>query len=120
MTDYVPACQEFSGTIVNATINKHVYATVCPRRDRKIVLYAPDHDDLQVEIRSTQHLDPHGQLGLAQEILRRFELPAGLELTTYSLIPALGSGCLPAASRTGLRKASGIRCAVASLRHLRK
>ena len=91
MTDYVPACQEFGGSIVNATINKYLYATVRPRADSKIVLYAPDHDDLRVEIQSAQHLDPHGQLGLAQEILRRFELTGGLELTTYSEMPA-GAG----------------------------
>lgn len=91
MTDYLPACQEFGGSIVNATINKYLYATVRTRPDRKIILRAPDYNDLKVEIASPAHLDPEGQLGLAQEILRRFELAEGLELTTYSQMPA-GAG----------------------------
>ncbi len=91
MTDYVPACQQFGGSIVNATINKYLYATIRPRRDSKIILHAPDHGDLRIEIASPAHLDPHGQLGLAQEILQRFELSTGLELTTYSQMPA-GAG----------------------------
>lgn len=91
MTDYVPACQEFGGSIVNATINKYLYATIRTRRDDQIVLHAPDHDDLCVQVESPQHLDPQGPLGLAQEILRRFDLTEGLELTTYSEMPA-GAG----------------------------
>ena len=31
MTDYVPACREFGGSIVNATINKYIYATCVER-----------------------------------------------------------------------------------------
>ncbi len=91
MTDYVPACREFGGSIVNATINKYLYATVRTRPDRKIILHAPDHNDLRVEIESAQHLDSQAELGLAQEVLRCFDLAEGLELTTYSEMPA-GAG----------------------------
>ena len=91
MTDYVPACEEFGGSIINATINKYIYAQLALRDDEKIVLNAPDHDDLQVEVANAAELDPEGELGLAQEILRRFTLPAGVELTTYSEMPA-GAG----------------------------
>ena len=91
MTDYLPACREFGGSIVNATLNKYIYATATPRDDGRIVLNAPDHDDLRVEVARHGDLNPDGELGLAQEIIRRFELPGGLELTTYSQMPG-GAG----------------------------
>ncbi len=91
MTDYVPACEEFGGSIINATINKYIYAQLALRDDEKIVLNAPDQDDVRVEVASAAELDSAGELGLAQEILRRFELSSGVELTTYSEMPA-GAG----------------------------
>jgi len=91
MTDYLPACRQFGGSIVNATINKYIYATATPRSDGRIILNAPDHDDLRVEIASRDGLDPDGELGLAQEIIWRFDLPGGLDLTTCSQMPG-GAG----------------------------
>jgi D-glycero-alpha-D-manno-heptose-7-phosphate kinase len=91
MTDYVPACRQFGGTIVNATINKYIYCTLVPRYDQKIVLHAPDQGDLRVEIDSPAQLDVQGELGLAQEIISRFEIKTGIEMTTYSEMPA-GAG----------------------------
>jgi D-glycero-alpha-D-manno-heptose-7-phosphate kinase len=91
MTDYVPACQRFGGSIVNATINKYIYATVTERSDGSIILHAPDRDDKRVVIEGKEALNPDGELGLAQEIIRRFDLPTGVELTTYSEMPA-GAG----------------------------
>jgi len=91
MTDYLPACRRFGGSIVNATINKYIYATATARTDGRVILSAPDLDDLRVEIASPAELDPDGELGLAQEIIRRFELPGGVELTTYSQMPG-GAG----------------------------
>jgi D-glycero-alpha-D-manno-heptose-7-phosphate kinase len=90
MTDYVVFCRRFGGDIVNATINKYIYAAAHWRDDETIVLEAPDHD-LRVEIQSPACLNPHGQLGLAQEALRRFDLQRGLHLVTYSEMPA-GAG----------------------------
>ena len=91
MTDYLPACKEFGGRIVNATINKYIYAHLVTRHDRRIILHAPDMDDLSVTLDSADELDPRGELGLAQEIISRFDLPGGIELTTYSEMPA-GAG----------------------------
>lgn len=91
MTDYLPACRRFGGSIVNATINKYIYATATTRADGRVILNAPDLGDLRVEIESPAKLDPDGELGLAQEIIRRFDLPAGVELTTYSQMPG-GAG----------------------------
>ncbi len=95
MTDYVGFCEQWGGNIVNATINKYIYAAAHWREDEKIVLIAPDQPQKQVEINSPEELDPAGPLGLAQEVLRRFELKRGIEVLTYSEMPAgagLGSG----------------------------
>lgn len=91
MTDYLPACQEFGGSIINATINKYIYATARLRDDDMIVFNAPDQEDLRIEVASADALDPGGELGLAQEIVGRFDLPSGVELTTYSQMPG-GAG----------------------------
>lgn len=91
MTDYVPACKAFGGSIVNATINKYIYATLAPRYDRRVVLNAPDQGNKRVEIEDLAALDGRGELGLVQEIISRFQLDRGLELTTYSEMPA-GAG----------------------------
>jgi D-glycero-alpha-D-manno-heptose-7-phosphate kinase len=91
MTDYVPACKAFGGSIVNATINKYIYCTLTQRYDKKIVLHAPDQNDKRVEIESAAELSVKGELGLAQEIISRFGLKQGLEMTTYSEMPA-GAG----------------------------
>lgn len=91
MTDYVPACRSFGGAIVNATINKYIYCSVVQRYDKMIVLHAPDQNDKRVEIETPGALDVNGELGLAQEIIRRFDLKHGIEMTTYSEMPA-GAG----------------------------
>lgn len=91
MTDYLPACREFGASIINVTINKYIYASVRLRDDKRIVLHAPDHDDLMVPLGDAEQLDPQGQLGLVQQVLTNFDLPSGVELTTYSEMPA-GAG----------------------------
>ncbi|MBC7286720.1 MAG: hypothetical protein H5T86_01500 [Armatimonadetes bacterium] len=91
MTDYIGFCRSFGGNIVNATVNKYIYATVRPREDGRIVVRAPDQEPSVVEVASKSELTPKGPLGLAQEILRRFDLPHGIELTTYSEMPG-GAG----------------------------
>ena len=91
MTDYVPACEEFGGSIINATINKYIYATAVERYDGRIIFHAPDQEDKRVVVENKDALDPDGELGLAQEIVRRFDLQGGVELTTYSEMPA-GAG----------------------------
>jgi D-glycero-alpha-D-manno-heptose-7-phosphate kinase len=91
MTDYRPACVAFGGSIVNATINKYIYATARWREDDRLILNAPDQKCQRVEIENHAALDPQGDLGLAQAIIRRFALPHGLEMTTYSEMPS-GAG----------------------------
>ncbi len=107
MTDYRPACRQFGGSIVNATINKYIYATARRRHDSRIVLRALDHD-LVVELASKEALNPDGELGLAQAALAQFPLRSGLELTTYSEMPSgagLGSSSTIATCIIGLLNA---------------
>lgn len=91
MTDYIPACDEFGGSIVNATINKYIHAVARPREDGRYIFNAPDLDGKTVAVDSRDELSPDGDLGLAQEIARRFDLDGGVELTTYSQMPG-GAG----------------------------
>jgi len=91
MTDYLPACEDFGGSIVNATINKYIHASARPREDGRFIFNAPDLGGKTVEVASAADLSPDGDLGLAQEIARRFDLNGGVELTTYSQMPG-GAG----------------------------
>ncbi|MGM0491649.1 MAG: hypothetical protein ACQER1_01810 [Armatimonadota bacterium] len=91
MTDYLPACEDFGGSIVNATINKYIYAVARAREDGRFIFHAPDLEGTTVEVNSAAELSPDGELGLAQEIARRFDLADGVELTTYSQMPG-GAG----------------------------
>jgi D-glycero-alpha-D-manno-heptose-7-phosphate kinase len=91
MTDHIGFCREFGGDLINATINKYIYAAACWRDDGRIILRAPDQGDLTVEIAAAADLDSSGKLGLAQEVLRRFDVSRGLEVVTYSEMPG-GAG----------------------------
>jgi D-glycero-alpha-D-manno-heptose-7-phosphate kinase len=91
MTDYHVACDQFGGRILNATINKYIYATLLPRDDRTIILRAPDQDNAIVTIEDASALSAEGELGLVQHIIRKMGVESGIELTTYSEMPA-GAG----------------------------
>ena len=91
MTDYRPACALYGGSVVNATINKYIYASAAWREDQCVILHAADQEDRRVEVESPDSLSSEGPLGLAQAILRRFGLARGLEMTTYSEMPS-GAG----------------------------
>ncbi|HJN14995.1 MAG TPA: hypothetical protein QGH10_05885 [Armatimonadota bacterium] len=83
MTDHHGACDHFGGKIVNATINKYIYATLQPREDRRIILRAPDQGKT-VEVADASELDASGDLGLVQHIIADLGIDTGIELTTYS------------------------------------
>ena len=90
MTDYHVACDQFGGRILNATINKYIYATLQPRGDRRVILRAPDQG-VVVELPDPAELSADGDLGLVQYIIRRMGIEQGIELTTYSEMPG-GAG----------------------------
>ena len=91
MTDYRPACAEMGGEIVNAPINKYIYATLRPRQDGIFRFRAPDQDDLDLTVQTRDELTKDGPLGLVQHIVRKYASPSGLDLTTYSELPG-GAG----------------------------
>ena len=90
MTDYHVACDQFGGRILNATINKYIYATLEPRDDGQIILRAPDQGQV-VEVPNACELDADGELGLAQHIIAEMGITTGIKLTTYSEMPG-GAG----------------------------
>jgi D-glycero-alpha-D-manno-heptose-7-phosphate kinase len=91
-TDVAPFCDMHGGFILNATIDKHAYAILEPRTDRKLRFVAADQS-LQWE----GHADDDCTLGLHMGVYRRIardfqhSLPDGLTLTTYTDAPP-GSG----------------------------
>ena len=91
MTDYRPACRAFGGSIVNAPINKYIYATVRLRDDGRFVFDAPDQNGLVIEAEDCGQLDGKGELGLAQHIVKTFAPDFGMSITTYSELPG-GAG----------------------------
>jgi len=91
MTDYRPACRQMGGAIVNAPINKYIYATLRLRDDGKFIFDAPDQNGLKLTVDGRDGLDSKGELGLVQHIVKTFDVPSGLELTTYSELPG-GAG----------------------------
>lgn len=105
MTDFRPFCREFGGHVVNAPINKYIYATAEISDDRRFLFRAPDQNGLALEVESLDALDPKGDLGLVQHIVKRMAPPFGMKLTTYSELPGgagLGSSSTLATCVIGL------------------
>lgn len=91
MTDYRPACAEMGGEIVNAPINKYIYATLRARQDGEFHFHAPDQNGLDFSVPTRRELSKDGPLGLVQHIVKKYASPSGLDLTTYSELPG-GAG----------------------------
>lgn len=89
-TDVAPYCVEHHGVVVNAAINYYAYATLVPREDRQIHLFAQDLGKREV-IPSLQAMKLEGELDLIKACIRRAAPSRGFELTTYTEIP-MGSG----------------------------
>jgi D-glycero-alpha-D-manno-heptose-7-phosphate kinase len=69
-TDVSPYSDIFGGAILNATINMYAYATIIPRNDNKIVIYAADKNE-RTEYATATELPINGQLDLAKAIYNR-------------------------------------------------
>jgi D-glycero-alpha-D-manno-heptose-7-phosphate kinase len=95
-TDVSPYCDRYGGFVLNATIDKHAFATIEPSRDGRIRLVATDRDSsaefrLAPQLAFDGHLDLHkGVYNWAVRTLNAGE-PCPVTLSTFSDAPA-GSG----------------------------
>jgi D-glycero-alpha-D-manno-heptose-7-phosphate kinase len=94
-TDVAPYSDLYGGAILNATISMYAYATIQPRKDKKIILNSLDKN-IRLEYDSTRFLEIDGKFDLAKGIYNRvvkeFKHKAlSFELTTFVDAPP-GSG----------------------------
>lgn len=91
-TDTPPYCDEFGGVVVNATINKYVWATLKTRKDNKIILHSEDFG-LKLEFNSVNEMKYDKQLDLFKAVVKNmnFHLKTGFELYLRSDV-SLNSG----------------------------
>ena len=94
-TDVAPYCNDFGGSILNATIDMYAYATIIPTNDNTIVLETKDREEI-FSCSSTKHIECNGYLDLLKasynRIVKDFNLePLSFKLSTYVDAPA-GSG----------------------------
>ncbi len=94
-SDVSPYSDIYGGAILNGAINMYAYATIIPRFDGKIIIYAYDKNE-KFEYDSQISLPIDGNLDLAKGVYNRVvrdytKKPLGFELTTWVDAPA-GSG----------------------------
>ncbi|MEZ5195050.1 MAG: hypothetical protein R2764_01220 [Bacteroidales bacterium] len=65
-----PYSDLYGGAILNATISMYAYATIQPRKDKKIVLNSLDQKK-RFELNSTKRLEIDNQFDLAKGIYNR-------------------------------------------------
>ena len=94
-TDVSPYADQYTGAILNATINLYAYATIEPTDDGKIILQAAD-SDTRLEFASCHEIEINGNLDLLKGVYNRIvkefsKKPLSFKLTTWVDAPA-GSG----------------------------
>lgn len=94
-TDVAPYSDLYGGAILNATISMYAYATIQPRKDKKIILNSLDQKK-RYEFDSTKRLEIDNQFDLAKGIYNRVvkdftNKALSFELTTFVDAPP-GSG----------------------------
>ena len=94
-TDVAPYSDLYGGAILNASISMYAYATIQPRKDKKIILNSLDKKQ-RLEYSSIKFLEIDNQFDLAKGIYNRIvkdytKKPLAFELTTFVDAPP-GSG----------------------------
>ncbi len=94
-TDVSPYCDEYGGSILNATISLYAYANIEPITEPKIIIEAVDRNE-HAEYDLANEIPIDGNLDLAagayNHIVKKYgAVPSGFKLTTYVDAPA-GSG----------------------------
>ena len=69
-TDVSPFSDRYGGFILNATLNLYAFASIVPRNDDKIVIYAVNRKE-RYELDSQEVLEITGQLDLQRGVYNR-------------------------------------------------
>lgn len=84
-TDVSPYSDIYGGAILNATINMYAYATILPRDDNKIIIYAADRMETVIH-ESAKELPINGKLDLAKAIYNRIIKNYNLDKLSFELV----------------------------------
>lgn len=84
-TDVSPYSDIYGGAILNATINMYAYATIIPKDDNKIIIYAADKNE-KVEHAAEKELPINGNLDLAKAIYNRIIKNFNLDKLSFELV----------------------------------
>lgn len=89
-TDVPPYPQEHGGMVLSATINQYAYASLRPRRDKRVSIASLDYD-IVAKYDHPRRMRFDGQLDLIKAVVRAMKSRAGLDLWVHSDAPP-GSG----------------------------
>jgi D-glycero-alpha-D-manno-heptose-7-phosphate kinase len=84
-TDVSPYSDIYGGAILNATINMFAYASIIPRNDNKIIIYAADRKE-RIEYVAEKNLPINGNLDLAKAIYNRIIQDFKLDKLSFELV----------------------------------
>ncbi|MBN1801153.1 MAG: GHMP kinase [Candidatus Lokiarchaeota archaeon] len=88
-TDMEPYCIEYGGCVISTAIDRHVHATLKPRKDKKIHVVSIDYEsEITFDLGDYNY---HEGFELFKGIVNVLEIKDGFDITTYSELPA-GSG----------------------------
>ncbi len=88
-TDMVPYCTEYGGCVINTTIDRHVFLSLKPRYDKRIVIFNINHNE-KFEFNIGDH-DYSTKFELFKGIINVLNIKDGFNIIIYSELPA-GSG----------------------------
>ncbi len=88
-TDMPPYCTEHGGCVISTTIDRHVYVSIKPRRDKKIRVNSIDfNEEIMFDIGDTSYESGYE---IFKGIVNVLEVKNGFDITAYSELPS-GSG----------------------------
>ncbi|MFW9972508.1 MAG: GHMP kinase [Candidatus Odinarchaeota archaeon] len=88
-TDMAPYCIEHGGCVISTTIDRHIYITLKPRKDKKVCIYSINSNrNFIFEIGDT---DYSTEFELFKGIFNVLDVNDGFDITFYSELPP-GSG----------------------------
>ncbi|MFX0186827.1 MAG: GHMP kinase [Candidatus Hodarchaeota archaeon] len=88
-TDMEPYCIEHGGCVINTTIDRHVYITLKPRKDKKIRVYSVNYE--KEMIFNIGDKDYSEEFEIFKGIVNVLGVKDGFDITVFSELPS-GSG----------------------------